>query len=110
MPDRQPNQVARAAALIALVAAFTVVAALVVTNGGSSGGGSGDRAAKSATQTSQPTQRGERALEKGSYKVQEGDTLAQISAETGVDVNTLEQLNPNLDPQVLSPGQRVRLR
>ena len=30
--------------------------------------------------------------------------------KTGIDVTTLQQLNPNLDPQTLLEGQRIALR
>jgi LysM repeat protein len=42
--------------------------------------------------------------------VRSGDTLTSISIETGVPVETLQQLNPGLDTQALQPGQRLRLR
>jgi LysM repeat protein len=42
--------------------------------------------------------------------VRPGDTLAQISAKTGVSVGRLEAYNPNTDPQTLAIGERLRLR
>jgi LysM repeat protein len=42
--------------------------------------------------------------------VREGDTLAQISEETGIDVDEILAMNPDLDPQVLIQGQRIALR
>lgn len=44
------------------------------------------------------------------YEVQTGDSLAEISRQTGVPVEEIETLNPTLDPLALVPGQRVRLR
>jgi LysM domain len=44
------------------------------------------------------------------YFVQPGDSLSTIAEEEGIELETLEQLNPDLDPQTLSAGQRVRLR
>jgi LysM repeat protein len=44
------------------------------------------------------------------YTVQSGDTLGGISEETGVPVERLQELNPGLDPQSLTVGQRIRLR
>lgn len=44
------------------------------------------------------------------YVVRRGDTLGAISNRTGVARATLERLNPSLDPMVLRPGQRLRLR
>ena len=44
-----------------------------------------------------------------SYEVQEGDTLDGIAAETGVSVEELQELNPDLDPQSLIAGQELQL-
>jgi LysM repeat protein len=44
------------------------------------------------------------------YVVKEGDSLSKIAAKTGVPVGQLEALNPNVDPNVLHTGQRLRLR
>jgi LysM repeat protein len=42
--------------------------------------------------------------------VKTGDTLGSIAERTGVDVETLQELNPDLDPQALVSGQRIKLR
>jgi LysM repeat protein len=44
------------------------------------------------------------------YVVRTGDTLAGISQRTGVPLERLQALNPNLDPQALVSGQRIKLR
>jgi LysM repeat protein len=44
------------------------------------------------------------------YTVEPGDSLTSIADKTGISVNKLTQLNPDLDPQALISGQRVRLR
>jgi hypothetical protein len=44
------------------------------------------------------------------YEVQLGDSLSTIAEETGVPIDVLSQLNPDLDPQTLNPGDRVKLR
>jgi LysM repeat protein len=44
------------------------------------------------------------------YIVKAGDSLSTIAAKTGVPVGQLEALNPNVDPNVLHTGQRLRLR
>ncbi len=44
------------------------------------------------------------------YVVKRGDVLSAIAQKTGVPVAELRQLNPDLDPLALTPGQRVRLR
>ncbi len=44
------------------------------------------------------------------YVVQPGDSLSRISVKTGLPVPTLESFNPNVDPNALQTGQRLRLR
>jgi hypothetical protein len=44
------------------------------------------------------------------YTVRAGDNLALIAQRTGVSLEDLRILNPDLDPQGLVTGQRVRLR
>ncbi len=39
-----------------------------------------------------------------------GDSLGAIAVKTGVDVEALEELNPEVDAQALSPGQKLKLR
>ena len=58
-------------------------------------------------QAQNQAERGERRV----YVVKPGDCcLSQIAERTGVDVNTLVELNPNLDPQAIHSGDRVKLR
>jgi LysM repeat protein len=42
--------------------------------------------------------------------VEEGDTLGAIAEKTGVPVETIELLNPEVDPQALIAGQKLQLR
>jgi LysM repeat protein len=44
------------------------------------------------------------------YVVRPGDTLSGIAARTDVALTTLEQLNPNISPNSLQTGERLRLR
>lgn len=44
------------------------------------------------------------------YVVREGDSFAGISERTGIPTETLQQLNPGVDPQALQSGERLRLR
>jgi len=105
MPDFRPNYFVRAFAVLALVAALVLVAMVIVTSkGGSSGDGD-------ATDNKPKVSKvGRRAVKKGVWIVQPGDTLGKISIKTGIDENTLLQLNPDLDPQALLEGQRINLR
>lgn len=46
---------------------------------------------------------------KTSYTVKPGDTLEAISAKTGVPVDELTTLNPEIDPQALVAGSKLKL-
>ncbi len=106
MPDYKPNQFVRAFAVLALIAALVLVGVVVATSGGG-GGGDGGNGDSPKTHLSKA---GQRAVHKGVWIVRAGDTLVAISLKTGIDVTTLQALNPNLDPQTLIEGQRIALR
>ena len=107
MPESQPNQVARVIAVFALAAAFILVVITIATSGGGSDGGSSDNGDDGSASV---TAKGERALENGVWVVREGDTLNQIAEETGLSEDELIELNPDIDPQILTPGQRISRR
>jgi hypothetical protein len=44
------------------------------------------------------------------YTVRPGDTPSSIAEKTDVPLEEILRLNPDLDPQTLSPGQRIKLR
>ena len=43
------------------------------------------------------------------YTVRPGDTLALISERTGVSVEELQELNPDIDPNSLTVGDKIKL-
>lgn len=45
----------------------------------------------------------------GVYEVEPGDTLGGIADKTGLTVERLKELNPELDAQTLSPGQEIKI-
>lgn len=44
------------------------------------------------------------------WTVKPGESYGSIAAKTGINIVTLEGLNPRLKPASLQPGERVRLR
>jgi LysM repeat protein len=44
------------------------------------------------------------------WTVRPGESFGSIAAKTGINITTLEQLNPRLRPTTLQPGDRLRLR
>ncbi len=113
MSDRPPNQVARVAAVSGVILMFLLAVVVIATAGGGDDSGSGsDNGSDITTVTGPDTSdpRIERAIENGIYVVQEGDTFTSIAEATGVDVETLQNLNPMADPQVLVAGTHLKLR
>jgi LysM repeat protein len=49
------------------------------------------------------------ATERRRYRVRRGDTLESIAQRFGTTVEALIDLNPDIDPLALSPGQRIRV-
>jgi hypothetical protein len=109
MPQQKPNQFARLIAVFALGAAFLLVIITIASSGGDSDDGESNGDGDTVENTG-PTAKGERALEAGVWVVGEGDTLVSISEETGIDLDELVALNPDIDPQALITGQRISLR
>jgi len=105
MPDYKPNQFVRAFAVLALVAALIAVGVIVATSDGGSDGDDGAQVTSNG-----PNKRGRTAVERGVWIIRSGDTLGRISEQTGIEIDTLIQLNPDLDPQALLEGQRIALR
>jgi hypothetical protein len=108
-PRRSP---ARLLAPVALVVTLVAVA-IVVSNstGNDDNGGDGG----SATRTAEPRQQQQarqqrRQPQRTFYRVKLNDTLGLIAEKTGVPVEQLEALNPEIDPQNLIVDQRIRLR
>ena len=97
---------ARWLAPIALLAcAFAVYT--VVHNGLQSSTSTSTKPKASATQS---THSAKRKKHRRRYVVKAGDTLSAISVKTGVSLDTIRRLNPNLDAQTLRTGQKVKLR
>jgi hypothetical protein len=97
----------RLLAPIALIAAAVVVVVVVAGSlGDSDDGGDRDRPAREQQSASD----GSEGEEEEFYVVQPGDSFSTIAEEQGVPEERLQQLNPDLDPQALVPGVRVKLR
>ena len=69
------------------------------------GSGEGGRRERS---TGQDTR--ERELPDEYYTVKTGDTLGGIAEKNGIPIEKLQELNPELDPQNLVSGQKIKLR
>jgi LysM repeat protein len=108
MTGRSPARFLAPLALVAFVVALFVV---VNSSMDSSDPGTGTRNQSSGQPASSPTGNGKKE-KKGPrrYRVRSGDTPSSIAEKTGVPLEEILRLNPDLDPQTLSPGQRIKLR
>jgi LysM repeat protein len=108
MTGRSP---ARFLAPLALVAFVIALFAVISSSQNDSGTGSGSRGQSSGQSPSSSPAKGKKQR-KGPrrYTVKSGDTPSSIAEKTGVPLEQILSLNPNLDPQTLSPGQRIKLR
>ena len=117
MTHHRPSRwLAPLALLVALVAVMYVYANSTGEGGGGDGG--------SPTAEEQGEARGGRTGTEGGtgtgartstqrqrrrYQVRPGDTLAVIAERTGVSVERLQELNPEIDPNSLTVGDKIKL-
>jgi len=116
MDDRSRSPL-RILAPVALIAVAVVFSFIVLTSDGAGGSESsrdaqrtGERQAPKKPKVKSKAQRREDELPSSAYTVKMGDTLGAIAVKTGLTVEKLQELNPELDPQALVSGQRVKLR
>jgi LysM repeat protein len=108
MAGRSP---ARFLAPLALVA-FAIALFVIISNATKD---SGEQAAPTGAAPAKTTTAGKKASKKHkktrkTYVVKAGDTPSGIAVKVGVPLDTLLELNPDLDPQALSPGTKLKLR
>jgi len=108
MAGRSPARFLAPLALLAVaVALFMVVSSSLKDSGGSTAPGqrTGNQPSASPTAEGKRQRKGPRR-----YRVKAGDTPTSIADKTGVPLDEILRLNPDLDPQTLAPGQRIKLR
>jgi LysM repeat protein len=105
MARRSP---ARLLAPLALVG--FVIALLVVINGANSGSSDKDKATPAASASATPTHKQKARKRRKRYVVKAGDTPSGIAEKTGVPLSQILELNPDLDDQTLTVGDKIKLR
>ena len=105
MARRSP---ARLLAPLALVG--FVIALLVVINGASDDGSSDKKATPAASATATPSRKQKARKQRRRYVVKAGDTPSGIAEKTGVPLSQIIELNPKLDDQTLTVGDKIKLR
>ena len=103
---RPSSTLSRLIAPLALVAAAVVLVVVVGTSLDLDGGGSGGGGDVQGVEIQQETT----TTGKKRYVVRPGDSLSEIAEMSGVPIDELLQLNPDLDPQALISGESVKLR
>jgi LysM repeat protein len=106
-----PRSLARWLAPLALVGALVAVVWTVSSSTSDDPGPSGSRATEPAprgTSTGADDDR-EQPRRPRTYTVQQGDILSSVAEKTGVSVERLQELNPDVDANALSIGQKLRL-
>jgi len=94
----------RLLAPLALAGAVLAVIVVVATSGVETPTDEPLRPTATTTRTTVPARPKAR-----SYVVRPGDNLTVIADRTGVEIETIERLNPDLDPQALQTGERIKL-
>lgn len=113
-PDREPAS--WTARIVAPVVLVVVAAAIILIINGSVGGddGAGDGGADERSQATtiadgcQPD--AEDAVKDGYFVIEPGDDFSIVADRTCIPIDQLTELNPNLDPQLIQPGNCVDLR
>jgi LysM repeat protein len=108
MARRSP---ARLLAPLALVG-FVIALILVINGAGSDDGSSGKSGSQvTATATATPGRKGKGGRkQRKRYVVKPGDTPSGIAEKTDVPLSQILELNPDLDDQTLTVGDRIKLR
>jgi LysM repeat protein len=112
MPDRRRRSPARLVAPLALLAVAAAVAAVLASSNvtGGDGGDTSEQATDTSTEEAVTATERQRTRRRATYTVKLNDTLGVIAERTGVSVERLQELNPEVDPQALVAGQKIKLR
>lgn len=111
--DREPASWT-ARILAPVVLALAAAAIVLVINGSVGGadeaddGGAGRESATTTSDGCQPD--ADQAVEDGYFVIEPGEDLSIVADRTCLPVDELIELNPNLDPQLIQPGNCVDLR
>jgi hypothetical protein len=105
--NKRSSPLARVFAVATLMVALVVV---VVVIGGALGGddsnGTGGHGRNGKAHHASQKKRDVPAT----YEVQSGDTLISIAHRNGITVARIEALNPEVDPQILIAGEKLKLK
>lgn len=109
-PRRSPARLLAPLALVACALALLFVVGAALGGGDSDSDGSGAETPEQATTKATESTEAPAPPRKRTYTVKAGDNLDLIAEKTEVPVDTLQELNPEVDPQALVIGQKITLR
>ena len=104
---------ARLLAPLALILFAVAVLAMVLGSGVLGGDEEGSDTARTSDRpsaTERTTRDRQRQRAPATYTIKANDTLSGIAAANDTTVERLQELNPELDPQGLVAGQKIKLR
>jgi len=105
--EKRTSSTARIFAVLALIGAVLIVIVVLSSASSDDNGGGGERR---SNQSGKQEQRDRPRTKAKTYVVQPGDTLTSIAQRTGVSVQEILALNPEVDPQILIEGESLKLR
>lgn len=108
MAGRSPARFLAPLALVAFAIAFFVIISNATKDSGEQASPAGSTPAKTA-KSGEPAKKKHKKKPK-TYVVKAGDTPSGIAVKVGVPLDTLLQLNPELDPQAMTPGTKLKVR
>lgn len=103
------NNRSSAPARVAAVAALAVALVIAIVVIGSALGGD-DSDSSNGHHRGAKAHRAQAKHVPATYEVKSGDTLISIAHRMGVPVVRIEELNPEIDPQILVAGEQLKLR
>jgi len=108
MAGRSPARLLAPLALVAFALALFLVVSSTTKDDGNTPGA---RDTAQPTQSTTPDGKGEKKRKvPRSYTVKTGDTPSGIAEKVNVPLDQILELNPDLDPQTLTPGTKIKLR
>lgn len=103
--EKRTSAATRIIAALALIGAVLAVVVVVSTAMDSDSSSRDERKGQQIQKENKP-----KRSKAATYTVENGDTLTSIAQETGVSVNQIIELNPGVDPQILTAGETLKLR
>jgi LysM repeat protein len=108
MAGRSPARFLAPLALVSFALALFVVVSSTTNDDGSAE--SGARGASATAQATPTPAGGKKKRPRKRYTIKTGDTPSGIAVKVGVPLDQILELNPDLDPQTLTPGTKIKLR